>query len=595
MKNILTENNFRYLQKCFENACMKRTPHFLLLLIISGFVISSVSAQNLESIGKEKPLSVTGGVSLNQIFYGVSGIESRRDPYSYYASGNINFSLYGWSVPLSFSVSNQNTSFSQPFNQYSLHPTYKSVTAHIGYTSMSFSPYTVSGHIFLGGGVDVAPEGKWKFSGLYGRFLKAVEPDTTRENAATPAFQRYGYGAKVTYGDGGNFVDIIMFHAKDDLHSIHYVPDSLDILPQENLVLSLGAGKTILKHFILKGEFASSAITRDTRAAGAYHSNLLANTRFLYTSRISSSYYNAMKASFDFQQDTYSVGVAYERIDPQYRTLGAYYFNNDLENITLNAASTLAQGKVNVAVSGGTQHDNLDKSKVSTMRRLVGSVNVNYTPSQKLNFAGSYSSFQTFTNIRSQFQNINQVTPYDNLDTLNFTQISRNATLTTMYSFGTTEKRKQNININLTWQDAADKQGEITQNSGTQFYNFNTGYALNIVPQNMTLSLSFNASINEGAGFNTKTMGPTAAINRSFFERKLRATVSSSYNNTYNDGQKINTIVNGRLNGSYTVQKKHNINVSIAVIKREAQGESTTRAFTEFTGTLGYSYTFGTR
>ncbi|HEU5293074.1 MAG TPA: hypothetical protein VFU05_20655 [Cyclobacteriaceae bacterium] len=68
--------------------------------------------QNLETIGKEKPLSVSGGFSLNQIFYGVHGIESRRDPYSYYTSCNINFSLYGWSVPLSFSVSNQTSRIS---------------------------------------------------------------------------------------------------------------------------------------------------------------------------------------------------------------------------------------------------------------------------------------------------------------------------------------------------------------------------------------------------------------------------------------------------------------------------------------------------
>jgi hypothetical protein len=589
MVNFYCEINVRSLHDYLVALAMKG-PHIPLLI---SFVLCSGPSsfsQNLESIGKEKPISITGGVSLNQIFYTVSGIDSRRDPYSYFASGNINFSLYGWSVPLSFSISNQNRSFSQPFNQYSLHPTYKSVTAHIGYTSMSFSPYTVSGHIFLGGGVDVAPEGKWKFSGLYGRFLKAVEFDTVNNNAA---FQRYGYGFKASYGNGGNSVDLIMFRAKDDIHSIRYVPDSLDILPQENLVLSIGAGKTILKHFILKGEFASSAITRDTRSEQADHSGVLANTGFLYTSRLSSAYYNALKTSFDFQQDTYSVGVAYERIDPQYRTLGAYYFNNDLENITLNAASTLAQGKVNVAVSGGTQHDNLDKSKVSTMRRLVGSVNVNYTPSQKLNVAGSYSSFQTFTNIRSQFVNINQVTPYDNLDTLNFTQISKNATLTAMYSLGNNEKRKQNINVNLTWQDAADKQGEITQATGTQFYNINTGYALNIVPQNMTVSVSFNASINEGAGFNSKTLGPTAAINKSFLDRKLRTTLSTAYNNSYTNGQRINTILNGRLNGTYTVQKKHNLNLSIAVIKRETKSEGGAKGFTEYTGTFGYSYSFG--
>ncbi len=143
--------------------------------------------------------------------------------YTYYASGNVNFSLYGWSVPVSFSLSNQNTSFQQPFNQYSLHPTYKWVTGHFGYVSMSFSPYTVNGHMFLGGGVDLAPEGKWKMSALYGRFLKAVEPDTANENSI-PAYTRMGYGVKASYGNGGDNVDIVMFHAQDDEHSIHYTP-----------------------------------------------------------------------------------------------------------------------------------------------------------------------------------------------------------------------------------------------------------------------------------------------------------------------------------------------------------------------------------
>jgi hypothetical protein len=550
-------------------------------------------AQNLESIGKEKPLSISGGVSLSQIVYGVTGIESRRDPYSYYASGNINFSLYGWSVPLSFSVSNQNTSFQQPFNQYSLHPTYKWVTGHFGYTSMSFSPYTVNGHIFLGGGVDLAPEGKFKFSALYGRFLKAVEPDTLNENAATPAFKRMGYGFKASYGEGSDVVELIVFHAKDDINSIQYVPDSAGILPQENLVMSIAAGKTFLQHFVVKAELAASALSQDTRAGEADHSHPLAKAKFLYQPRLSSSYYKAFKTSLNYQDEGYSIGVAYERIDPEYRTLGGYYFNNDLENITMNGAIAMMEGRMNLAVNAGTQRDNLDDSKISTMRRLVGSVNVGYAASQKLNFSASYSNFQTYTNIRSQFVDINQLTPYDNLDTLNFTQVSQNATLGTMYMFGKDETKRQTLNVNLSFQDAADKQGGTEQNSGMQFYNFNTAYGLNLVPQNMMISVSVSATLNEGAGMSTKTLGPTAAVSRSFFEKKLRTTLSSSYNNTYSNGDKINTIINGRLSGSYTVKKKHNLNLSLVVVNRDSNTEGASQSFTEFTGTLGYSYSFG--
>ncbi|HEY9047409.1 MAG TPA: hypothetical protein VIN08_15995 [Ohtaekwangia sp.] len=565
------------------------------ILILLFFFALGACAQNLESIGKEKPVTITGGLSLNQIFYTASGIQSRRDPYTYYASGNINFSLYGWSVPLSFSVSNQNTSFQQPFNQYSIHPTYKWVTAHIGYTSMSYSPYTVNGHIFLGAAVDLAPEGNWKFSALYGRFLRAVQPesDTAGIITNTPSFKRMGYGLKTSYTKNGNSVDLIIFHAKDDITSIPFVPDSLGILPQENLVISIGAGKTFFDHFLLKGELASSALSRDIRAEEGDHTHPLANTGFLYTPRLSSSYYKAFKTSLNYQQDAYTLGVAYERIDPQYRTLGAYYFNNDLESITANGSAALWQGKMNVAVSAGTQRDNLDRSKVSTMRRMVGSVNVNYIPNQKLNLSASYSNFQTYTNIRSQFVNINQLTPYDNLDTLNYTQISQNITATAMYALSNSKERRQSISLNLTMQDAADKQGQVTQNSGSQFYNLNAGYSCNMVPQNLTISVAFNGNINDSPSITTETLGPTASVSKSFFDRKLRATLSTSYNNTYTNSHRVSTILNGRINGSYTIHKKHNLNLSLVTVNRESKSETSSQSFTEFTGTLGYSYAFG--
>jgi hypothetical protein len=250
---------------------------------------------------------------------------------------------------------------------------------------------------------------------------------------------------------------------------------------------------------------------------------------------------------------------------------------------------------MNIAVSAGTQRDNLDKSKVSTMRRMVSSVNIGYTASEKLNLTASYSNFQTYTNIRSQFVNINQLTPYDNLDTLNYTQISQNATAMVMYSFGSSKEKRQSVNLALTFQDAADKQGDVPQNSGVRFYNANAAYALNLVPQNVTVSVALNGTLNEGAGYETKTVGPTASVSKSFLDRRLRTTLSSSYNTTYNNSQRVNTIVNGRVNAGYSIQKKHNFNLSCVVVRRESQAEAAAQSFTEFTGTLGYSYSFSVK
>jgi hypothetical protein len=554
-----------------------------------------MSAQNLASIGREKPLTISGGVSINQIVYGVNGIESRRDPYSFFASGNLNFNLYGWSVPLSFTYSNQQTSFRQPFNQYGLHPTYKWVTAHVGYSSMNFSPYTLGGHLFLGAGVDATP-GKWKFSAMYGRLLAAVEPDSTVENGAVPAFRRMGFGFRAAYADGNDQAAVILFRAKDDINSIAYVPENEGILPEENLVLSIMGSKEILEKFVLKAEYAISGITHDLRSEEVKLSQnrIFAQVGDLFRPRLSSSYYNAFKSALTYRGSLFSVGLGFERIDPGYRTLGAYYFNNDLINYTVNAATAFFGGKLNVAANLGLQSDNLNGQKISTMDRNVGSINLAFAASERLNLTAAYSNFTTFTNIRSQFLDINELTPYDNLDTLNFTQISQNATFGSTYRLGNNENRRQNLNVNLNFQDAADEQGGVKQNSGSQFYMANAAWSMSLVPKNMTIAAAFNYNLNTSVNIETQTFGPTLSVSRSFLDRQLRTSLAASWNGSYTNNTQVSRVMNLRANAGYSINKVHNLNLGLVLVNRSTHSEGPASAFTEFTGTLGYSYSFST-
>jgi hypothetical protein len=59
---------------------------------------------------------------------------------------------------------------------------------------MSFSPYTLAGHQFLGGGVELNPGDKFTFSAMGGRLQKSVRPDSL--NLAIPAYHRVGGGFK---------------------------------------------------------------------------------------------------------------------------------------------------------------------------------------------------------------------------------------------------------------------------------------------------------------------------------------------------------------------------------------------------------------
>lgn len=547
-----------------------------------------VMAQNLESFGKEKPFGFSAGLSVNQIFYSSNSAVARRNPYSYFASGNANLSLYGWNVPLSFTVSNHNTSFSQPFNQYSLHPSWKWIAAHAGYTSMTFSPYTVNGHIFCGAGIDLEGDGKWKLSAFYGRLLKAIRSDPA--GMKLPSYQRNGYGLKASFSEGRSFADLILFRAADNEGSIPAPADTLKVTPHENLVISVAAGKSVLKHFILKAEIAASALTQDTRADNTDDHHLLATSRALFQPKVSSGYYKAIKSAFDYQQDSWILGIAYERIDPGYRTLGAYYFNSDLENITLNGSAEIVKGQLNIAVSGGVQRDNVDNMKISTMRRMVGSLNANYTPSQRCNLTASWSSFQTYTNVRPQFEMINQLTPYDNLDTLNFMQVSRNASVSGIYMLGHEGSRKKNLHINISWQDASDKQGDIQQYAGTSFCNLNAGYAMSLAHHNSSVAIAWNTAFSESSHMNTRTFGPILSMARSLFDKKMRGTVSSSYNQTYSNGIKVNRILNGRVSGLLTLHNKHKLSINAVIVSRAMSGEKPD--VMEFTATVGYNYSF---
>lgn len=565
-------------------------PRACFIALIAFLVIATKSSsQDLETIGKKDAIKINGGVSLNQLFYTAKGIESRRDPYSYFLTGNLNMNIYGVSVPLSFAISNQNRSFQQPFNQFSLHPKYKWATAHIGYSSMTFSPYTLSGHIFRGAGVELTP-GKFNASVMYGRLQKAVEWDTTRNSK--PVFQRDGFGFKTGYRDGNDYIEVSLFHGKDDVNSIAVLPTDDSLLPEENLVMGLSAGKRLFEKFSLTTEFASSAVSRDTRVENGNEREPFSSVGGLFTSRLSTSYYNAFKSGFSYMGQNYTLGLGYERIAPGYRTHGAYYFNNDLENYTVNASSTLMEGKVNLSANVGIQHDNLDNAKVSTMRRFVGALNVAYAPNEKLALSANYSNFQSFTNVRSQFVNINQLTPYDNLDTLKFTQITQSVNLNANYSLGADANRKQFISGNISVQDAAEQQSQVTQNSGSRFYNLNTSYALSFIPSNMMIAISYNLSQNKAQATDLVTHGPSVSLNKSLMERTLRLTLSTAYNTSVSEGKSINKILNLRTNAAYTIAKKHNLNLGLMMVNRNSTVITGPSSFTEFTGTLTYSYAF---
>ena len=549
------------------------------------------SSQDLTQIGKAKLLTVGGGVSANSVFYDGT---ANRDAFSYVVNGNLNFNISGiHNIPLTFSYTNNRFTNNQPFkfNRLSIHPSYKWVATHIGDVSMTFSPYTLSGHLFTGLGVDLTPEGRFKISAMYGRLLRAVEFNEEEENNQ-PTYRRMGYGAKAAYSFDFGTVGLTYFTARDETSSLENpIPIELEVRPQENTVVSVDGAIKLFDRGTLNLEYAVSALTEDTEAEAADGSKGILS--FLVDEKTSTVYYDALRADLTYSVGNGNVGVGYERIDPDYRTLGAYFFNNDFENITLNASQSLFNNKLSVSFSGGLQQDNLDNTKETDFERVVTAVNLGYNASERLNITGSYSNFQSFTNIRDQFDYINQVTEFEVLDTLNFRQVSQSANMNASYALSKNKERPRSLNLNVAYQDTKDLQEQIftgaTNTVGdSQFYNTAASYTMGFPERDMTATAAINATFNETIDASSTTIGPTLAVNKQFFDRRLRGSFSSSFNTSTSNGDWQNSIFNVRMNAGYQLFEKHQFNFSALTLFNNSTS-STTR---DFTVTLGYNYSF---
>ncbi len=554
----------------------------LLIFFIAGWPFSF--AQELSNIGKSPLLTTSGGISLNQVFYHSGDTLSQRNPYSYTLMANLNLSVYGWSVPLSAVYSNRQWSYHQPFNQFSLHPSYKWIRLHAGYTSMNFSPYTLGGHQFLGGGIELTPDNGFKFSAMFGRLQKRILQDSAMEGE--PAFRRIGTGLKAEYSNKFGNIGVILFYATDDKHSLPVTEDSLAIFPQENLTLGFSGNVNIIRNVTASVDYSRSILSENTLSP---ENDVIKNKIPFFTYRESTRRFNALKAGLNYNSFIGAIGVGYERIDPGYRTLGAYYNSNDFVNYTLSYGGSFLKNRVSLAASFGLQQDNLNGRKEQENTRTVGNLNLNLTPVEALGISLFYSNFYNFTNIKTTFENINTTNPYGHLDTLDFTQISENIGGSLNLRLGNKIKINQAVNLTISYQEASQTQTDNPAQAGSKFYTAVAGYNLRYVPADLAPSLMFNYSRSIMDSVTTQIAGPSISVRKSLMDKKMNLSAMFSYNHSMMNRQKQgdNTLL--RLAAAYNIKKSHQFDLSCITAWRNniKRGKSN-----ELTVMLTYRYNF---
>ena len=535
------------------------------------FIIALLSfptlSQNLEKLGdKENRASVSGGLQLNTITYFQSGLViPNREPFTWFASGNLNITILDVALPFTFTYSNQGGAYTQPFNRTAFHPSYKWAKAHLGLVSMNFSPYTLSGHLFLGGALELTP-GNWNIQMMGGRLNKKVEYNSIDDNIDDIVFNRWGYGLNVGYSDKGYEGKIILFKGQDDPKSLSFMPVNSEIKPQDNLIISAAGKAKIIKSLSIEGEYALTGLTNNRNSIE--ESTDVQNFKFLHpiiSGNATTNFYQAFKTILKYSHKTVAVSFNFEHIDPGYKTLGGYFFNNDLNNFTLAPSFSLFKKKLNIAMNTGFQVNNLSKDKSATTKRWVGSVNTSYSPVKRMVINGSYSNFSTFTRNRPNTDPFY----YAPADTLNFYQLTQSASGMLGYSFGG-DTIQHALQLIYNYQESSNLTGNI-QTAGafgtglennlptgilTKIHSGNIAYSLQLSKSGASITLASNINRTSSDVANSTFLGPTINFNKSVFEKKGNLSVGSTYNQQFASKEMVGNVFNHRVSFNFTPKMK---------------------------------------
>lgn len=560
---------------------MRITVNYLCIILLLTTTVA-LHAQSLSNLKNSRPVTVNGSLGLNSAFYNASGIPDRQTPFAFGVNANATLTVYGISMPFSFTwYSNEKAGFRQPFNQFGISPTYRWLTVHLGYRNVSFSEFTLNGHTFLGAGLEAKP-GKFRLAAVYGRFNQTSQYDLIMADSI-PKLTRLGWAAKIGYGTEKSFVDVSMLRIGDNTKNfIPYEDPDLPV-PAQNMALGLTSRVSLTSKLILNVDGSLSFLTSNSSlgTSDTINDRLLEYASNLITINSTSQRFSALKASlsYNFSKNVIS-GIEYRRIDPGYQSMGSYFFNNDLEQITFNQSVSFLESKFRARGSIGLQRDNLDGAKNSTSRRLIGSLSGNYAIDENWALDLSYNNFSTN---QKAIKNI-----ADN--SLMVYQVNHNLLLAPRF-MKVTEGFSHLVMLNLNWMILNDKNTQTSDMTDTDTKVAMLMYSLGLPKQKINMSLGANYTKMVNQNYTNQLAGGTLSLSSSLLKDKLSINWNNAYMLNKLNGEN-GRIFNTALNSVCRFLPRHSVTLNLSLIKNSFADTSVIPSYNEIRGDLGYAFTF---
>lgn len=556
---------------------VSRLP-FLFLVGLNLVIPFSGTSQDVEQTIKADPWKSTGAVTMSHIFTWPKDSLKNDIPYSYYLSGSLNTTFFGVvSVPISFSYTNNKfaSTIAYPFNRFSIAPSYKWIKTYMGYASMTFSPYTLAGREFMGGGVELTPpDFPLSFSAYYGRFNKAVEFDST---LMQPIYRRMSGGMMIGYKGEMFNVSANVVRTNDVEKSLSLnKSDSSYLTPKGNVAFGINADAHPFENTTVSAQYAMSIVDNNC-SSDSTGSAILENSDATHR-------YQAYKVSASQSVSFGSIGVSYEQVSPNYTSFAAYHNTDDFRNLTADFAARIGS-KINLSGNVGYQRDNLDNQDVNTNTQAIYNVSLQVTPIERLSLSGSVSNIQSYVYIKDVVEKVTETNQYQNLDTLSYTELNFSANGAASYSFGDQQALSQTVSASYSYQKASHEQKYTDDFTGTNIHNLNASYQISHNDSKTTLSLSANFNHTDAGEQKSDVATYSATLSNSFV-KNLRASVSANYNTV--DAETDYTIINTRASLNYSFLQHHTVNLNFSALTNNSQSSGT-----QYSLNLTYTYNFG--
>ncbi len=547
-------------------------------ILLYAVCISIVNGQqsNASKSKDDNNVDILGSAAFNASSYDINGIAPRQGRYQYNFRFNPIVEYDELILPIRIIASEQGAQFGEPYLEFGIRPKYKWVKMHLGYSQMQLSPLIMRHQTFLGTGVELNP-GLFRFSSFYGR-LRKPSSDISKQ-ILQPQFKRTGWGGTIGIGTKKNYVDLVLFKAKDDLSTLSNVSDSLrsTIPAQENLITGITSRLNLFKELIdFHFDITGSAFTRNIRTddISLEKQDIPDFLYQLYTPRITSQINWAGESKLTVNFDNSKAGVSYERINPGYRSLGINYLSDDVENITLHGSTKLFERKLFISGRYGIQHDNLNKEQTSKTQRNIGSINIQYNPASIFGLSLQYANF-TIDEVVVK----NTITPV--IDSFFINQTNHNFNMMSRFTF-MENRTAHNLVFVSNYQQLVDQN---YANTGIFSGNVNYGIILSNLQLQLRGGLNYNRI--ERSYFSADRYGASISAQKRFFRNKLNVRIKELYN-LYSRNNEDGSISNSTLYLSYRLSGKQKIQFRLYGIKNTLPSNS----FFEIKGSLGYNVNF---